>query len=181
MVNFELAPTKEPNEQISLTDPDARSMATSGRGSGMVAYNVQVAVVSFRLASTRKRLIQPISEQCPIGQPGQWILLGHLLEHRLGSLVFFDLVSLTADASMMVNGKPPFDVLDIGCGPGLDLRTFKMLGHRAVGLERAPSAAAHARSHSGCEVLEQSLLQLDLPSQPYDGVFANAVLFHLPS
>lgn len=34
----------EPNEQISLTDPDARSMATSGQGSGMVAYNVQVAV-----------------------------------------------------------------------------------------------------------------------------------------
>ena len=33
-----------PDEQISLTDPDARSMATSGRGSGMVGYNVQTAV-----------------------------------------------------------------------------------------------------------------------------------------
>ncbi len=33
-----------PDQQISLTDPDARSMATSGRGSGMVAYNVQSAV-----------------------------------------------------------------------------------------------------------------------------------------
>ena len=33
-----------PSQQISLTDPDARSMATSGRGSGMVAYNVQSAV-----------------------------------------------------------------------------------------------------------------------------------------
>jgi transposase len=33
-----------PDEQISLTDPDARSMATSGRGSGIVGYNVQVAV-----------------------------------------------------------------------------------------------------------------------------------------
>ena len=32
------------DEQISLTDPDARSMATSGRGSGMVGYNVQTAV-----------------------------------------------------------------------------------------------------------------------------------------
>ena len=30
--------------QISLTDPDSRSMATSGRGSGVVGYNVQVAV-----------------------------------------------------------------------------------------------------------------------------------------
>ena len=33
-----------PDQQVSLTDPDCRSMATSGRGSGMVAYNVQSAV-----------------------------------------------------------------------------------------------------------------------------------------
>jgi hypothetical protein len=33
-----------PDRQISLTDPDSRSMATSGRGSGVVGYNVQVAV-----------------------------------------------------------------------------------------------------------------------------------------
>jgi len=33
-----------PDQQLSLTDPDARSMATSGRGSGMVGYNVQIAV-----------------------------------------------------------------------------------------------------------------------------------------
>ena len=33
-----------PDHQISLTDPDARSMATSGRGTGMVGYNVQIAV-----------------------------------------------------------------------------------------------------------------------------------------
>ena len=33
-----------PDQQVSLTDPDARSMATSGRGSGVVGYNVQIAV-----------------------------------------------------------------------------------------------------------------------------------------
>jgi hypothetical protein len=33
-----------PDQQISLIDPDSRSMATSGRGSGMVGYNVQTAV-----------------------------------------------------------------------------------------------------------------------------------------
>ena len=33
-----------PDRQVSLTDPDARSMATSGRGTGMVGYNVQTAV-----------------------------------------------------------------------------------------------------------------------------------------
>ena len=36
--------SRTPDEQISLTDPDARSMATSARGSGMVGYNVQTAV-----------------------------------------------------------------------------------------------------------------------------------------
>lgn len=35
---------QQPDEQLSLTDPDARSMATSGRGTGMVGYNVQAAV-----------------------------------------------------------------------------------------------------------------------------------------
>ena len=33
-----------PDQQVSFTDPDSRSMATSGRGSGMVGYNVQAAV-----------------------------------------------------------------------------------------------------------------------------------------
>jgi SAM-dependent methyltransferase len=37
-----------------------------------------------------------------------------------------------------------------------------------------------ARAHSGCDVLEQSFLALDLPNQHFDGVFANAVLFHVP-
>jgi hypothetical protein len=41
---LEAAMLAAPDQQISLTDPDARSMATSGRGSGMVGYNVQAAV-----------------------------------------------------------------------------------------------------------------------------------------
>ncbi|MBT8044897.1 MAG: IS1182 family transposase [Verrucomicrobiae bacterium] len=44
-----------PDQQISLTDPDARSMATSGRGSGMVGYNVQAAVdIKHHLIVTHK-------------------------------------------------------------------------------------------------------------------------------
>lgn len=41
---YETLMLASPDQQISLTDPDARSMATSGRGSGVVGYNVQVAV-----------------------------------------------------------------------------------------------------------------------------------------
>jgi len=55
------------------------------------------------------------------------------------------------------------------------------LGHVAVGLEGAPSFAAMARAHSGCDVLEQDFLRLDLPAARFDGVFANAALFHVPS
>jgi SAM-dependent methyltransferase len=75
----------------------------------------------------------------------------------------------------------PLSILDLGCGPGRDLKTFADLGHKAIGLEGAPAAAAMARSHSGCTVWEQNLLALELPAGMFDGVFANAVLFHVPS
>ena len=41
---MEVAVNAAPDQQISLTDPDARSMATSGKGTGIVGYNVQAAV-----------------------------------------------------------------------------------------------------------------------------------------
>jgi len=79
-----------------------------------------------------------------------------------------------------IETAPPFELLDFGCGPGRDLRTFTALGHRATGLEGSPQLAAMAREHSGCEVIEQDFLALDLPAARFDGVFANAVLFHVP-
>ena len=79
-----------------------------------------------------------------------------------------------------IGTPPPFELLDLGCGPGRDLITFKALGHHASGLEGSPQLAAMARAHSGCEVVEQSFLALDLPKQYFDGVFGNAVLFHVP-
>ncbi len=80
-----------------------------------------------------------------------------------------------------IEAPPPFDLLDFGCGPGRDLMTFKRLGHRATGLEGSIPLAEMARSYSGCEVLHQNFLQLSLPNGHFDGVFANAVLFHVPS
>ena len=80
-----------------------------------------------------------------------------------------------------IEGTPPFTILDFGCGPGRDLKTFTDLGHVAVGLEGAARFAAMAREYSGCEVLEQDFLRLDLPRSGFDGVFANAALFHVPS
>lgn len=76
---------------------------------------------------------------------------------------------------------PPFTLLDVGCGPGRDLMAFTALGHRAIGVEGSGPLAALARTHSGCEVLEQNFLALDLPAAHFDGVFANAALFHVPA
>lgn len=80
-----------------------------------------------------------------------------------------------------IGGAPPFTILDLGCGPGRDLRNFTDLGHVAIGLEGSARFAAMARTHSGCEVWEQDFLKLDLPPARFDGVFANAALFHVPS
>jgi SAM-dependent methyltransferase len=79
-----------------------------------------------------------------------------------------------------IEGDPPFTILDLGCGPGRDLKAFAGFGHAAIGLEGAARFAEIARAHSDCEVWQQDLLKLDLPAQVFDGVFANATLFHVP-
>ena len=80
-----------------------------------------------------------------------------------------------------VRGAPPLRILDFGCGPGRDLAAFRALGHEPVGLEGSPALAAMAREHGRCEVWEQDFLALKLPPGHFDGVFANASLFHVPS
>jgi SAM-dependent methyltransferase len=79
-----------------------------------------------------------------------------------------------------IEGEPPFVILDFGCGPGRDLAAFTALGHVTVGLDGTPSFVRMARERSGCEVLEQDFLRLDLPRGRFDGIFANASLFHVP-
>ena len=80
-----------------------------------------------------------------------------------------------------IEGAAPHTILDLGCGPGRDLRRFTALGHEAVGLDGSAELAAMARAETDCEVLHQDFLALDLPSARFDGIFANASLFHVPS
>ncbi len=79
-----------------------------------------------------------------------------------------------------IEREPPCTILDFGCGPGRDLKLFAELGHIAVGLDGAEHFAVMARAYSGCEVWKQDFLKLDLPDRHFDGVFANAALFHVP-
>ena len=80
-----------------------------------------------------------------------------------------------------IDGEPPYTILDFGCGPGRDLKTFSALGHIAIGLDGAERFVTMARVDTGCEVWLQDFLQLDLPDAYFDGVFANASLFHVPT
>ncbi|MFJ4587957.1 MULTISPECIES: class I SAM-dependent methyltransferase [Pseudomonas] len=79
-----------------------------------------------------------------------------------------------------IQAEPPLTILDFGCGPGRDLQTFTRMGHHAIGLDGSQEFARMAREDSGCEVWQQDFLQLDLPAARFDGIFANAVLFHVP-
>ena len=79
-----------------------------------------------------------------------------------------------------IGGQPPLTILDFGCGPGRDLKTFADRGHVAVGLEGSVKFVEMAREH-GHQVWKQNFLELDLPDHTFDGVFANAALFHIPS
>lgn len=103
---------------------------------------------------------------------GTW---GHDVSQNIGALL---------DALAMrpgIAGHGPFSILDFGCGPGRDLFTLSKLGHEAVGLDGTEEFVRMAREASGCEVLCQDFVKLDLPAQRFDGVFANASLFHVPS
>jgi SAM-dependent methyltransferase len=79
-----------------------------------------------------------------------------------------------------IEGPTPWQILDFGCGPGRDLKTFTAMGHIAVGLDGSERFAEMARTETGCEVWQQSFLELELPAERFDGIFANAALFHVP-
>ena len=75
----------------------------------------------------------------------------------------------------------PYRLLDLGCGPGRDLKAFKEMGHEPIGIDGSARFVEMARAYSGCEVWQQDFVQLDLPAEFFDGVYANASLFHVPS
>lgn len=77
--------------------------------------------------------------------------------------------------------KAGLEILDFGCGPGRDLAYFKKMGHLPTGLDGCSEFCKMAEKYTGCPTLNQDFLHLQLPAEKFDGVFANASLFHVPS
>ena len=91
-------------------------------------------------------------------------------------------VSQNIDALLdELDGGEALRILDFGCGPGRDLIALRDRGHHPVGLDGTLAFVEMAQNQAGVEVLHQNFLSLDLPSHSFDGVFANASLFHIPS
>ena len=79
-----------------------------------------------------------------------------------------------------IETEKPFKILDLGCGPGRDLKYLKSLGHIPVGVEGSETFVEVATKLSGCVVYHMDFIQLALTQVEYDGIFANASLFHIP-
>ena len=114
-------------------------------------------------------------------------LTARTLEHYERNATVFAEATRDHDVSQNIDallrhivGSRPFTILDLGCGPGRDLIAISRLGHRVIGLDGAATFAAMARAASDCEVWQQDFLHLQLPPAHFDGVFANASLFHVP-
>jgi SAM-dependent methyltransferase len=88
--------------------------------------------------------------------------------------------NLEAFLSACIQGKS-LDILDFGCGPGRDVTYFKASGHLPTGLDGSEEFCRFARQYTDCPILQQSFLNLELPEETFDGIFANASLFHIPS
>jgi len=112
------------------------------------------------------------------------ITLGHYSQNALSFWQGTKDHDVSQNINAFLNALPKdvsLDILDFGCGPGRDLATFKSLGHKPVGLDGSSEFCQMAEDFSTCQTLNQSFLSLDLNAYSFDGIFANASVFHIPS
>ncbi|MBT7618074.1 MAG: class I SAM-dependent methyltransferase [Calditrichaeota bacterium] len=98
-----------------------------------------------------------------------------------------DFIARTLDVDMMELYTPFCDrlnpgssILDIGCGPGRDLKYFKSIGYVPLGLEPSRQLADYGRRYSGCEIVETTIQDFQSDTL-FDGIWACASLLHLSS
>ena len=87
----------------------------------------------------------------------------------------------TRRSSMRLRAIPPIPFLIWAVGPGETSATSDHWATTRWGLDGSTEFVAMARPYSECEVLQQDFLAMALPERRFDGIFANASLFHVPS
>ena len=70
-----------------------------------------------------------------------------------------------------IETEKPFKILDLGCGPGRDLKYLKSLGHIPVGVEGSETFVEVATKLSECDVYHMDFINLDLPKAENDEIF----------
>jgi 2-polyprenyl-3-methyl-5-hydroxy-6-metoxy-1,4-benzoquinol methylase len=84
--------------------------------------------------------------------------------------------------SALISNLPktkPLKILDLGCGPGRDIQSFKSMGHDVVGLDASYTFCQMAAEYTGCSILHQEFEKMNLEPESFHGIFANASLFHV--
>jgi len=74
---------------------------------------------------------------------------------------------------------PAATILDVGCGSGRDMGWFRERGFNPTGLERSPSLAELARTHSGCPVMEVDFEIHDFSGLSFDALILVGALVHV--
>lgn len=90
---------------------------------------------------------------------------------------------VTQNYSALLENLPQnksLNILDFGCGPGRDVLYFKNLNHHVTGLDGSSNFCKMANKLTGCKILNQDFLELSLDTKFFDGIFANAAIFHIP-
>lgn len=79
-----------------------------------------------------------------------------------------------------IESKPPYKILDFGCGPGRDLHTFRTLGHDPIGLDGCERFVEMSRVYSGVEVWHQDFWHCRCPADTSTGSLPTHRCFTFP-
>jgi len=133
-----------PDEQISLTDPDARSMATSGRGSGVVGYNVQAAVETDHHLIVAHDVVQTGSDRA------QLVPMGRRAKEALG----VDELDVVADRGYF-SADQMKDCTDADITPTLPKPQTSSNRKKDMFVNQDPLQTCQRRNHNCPQALER--------------------------
>lgn len=134
--------------------------------------------MDFKQAAVAQWTADPCGAEVAEGEPGSRAYFETLWRGRLAYAPWMP-------ASLDYAGARGLDVLDVGCGQGLDLAQYALAGARATGVDLTPRHVELARRHlaalgAKAHVMEADAEHLPFPDASFDRVSSNGVLHHTP-